>query len=331
MFNVLPELLTYFEIDFVEYPNRYAFPCPIHGGDNPEGCSIFTDGMTQKGNWACWTRHCEEEVANNLFGFVRGCLAYSRDKNVSMNETASFCLHFLKKGIDELNTESSVRSTRVLDIFNRKIERKDPIISRDEIKSKINIPSEYYLSRGYTEDVLNTFDVGECLAKNQPMSGRTVVPVYDEGYNYVGCVGRSTNDQLKPKWLHSKGFKKTVLYGLNIAKEKILKTKTAILVEGQGDVWRMYESGFTNVVGIFGSSINEDQLILLEQSGALNLVILTDTDDAGNKAYSQIIKKCGRRFNYYRPQISQKDVGEMSIEQIKQELGNQIEGIFHED
>ena len=69
-----------------------------------------------------------------------------------------------------------------------------------------------------------------------------------------------------------------------------------ILVEGQGDVWRMHEADYKNCVGIFGSSINDDQLLLLEQSGALNIVILTDFDTAGQKAAQQIIKKCGRRF-----------------------------------
>ena len=129
--------------------------------------------------------------------------------------------------------------------------------------------------------------------------------------------------------MHSRGFKKSVLYGLHLAKDEILKTQTAILVEGQGDVWRMYEAGFKNTVGIFGSSINDDQLMLLESSGALNLIILTDSDEAGNKAFLQIVKKCGRRFNYCRPSISQKDVGDMSIEQIKEELYPQLKGMTH--
>jgi len=331
LLNVLPSVLEYFDVEYVEYPNRLAFPCPVHGGDNPEACCIFTDGMTHTGNWSCWTHHCEEEFANNLFGFVRGCLSYSRDRSVSMNETASFCLNFLDKDFSELSSDNHRRQFKVIDVFNRKIERSEPVISRDEIRSKINIPSNYYINRGYTPEVLDLFDIGECLSKNQPMSGRSVVPVYDEGYNYIGCVGRSMHEKLQPKWLHSKGFKKSVLYGLNIAKDKILKTQTAILVEGQGDVWRMHEAGFSNTVGIFGSSINEDQLILLEASGALNIVILTDTDEAGNKASEQIIKKCGRRFNYLRPQISEKDVGDMTIEQIKEQLNHQIKGILYED
>ena len=329
LFDKLPSILAYFDIDYVEYPNRYAFACPVHGGDNAEACCIFTDGMTQKGNWSCWTQHCEEEFANNLFGFVRGCLSQKRDKNVSMNETASFCSNFLDKSLDDMeHLENPKRQSKAIDVFNRKIERISPQISREDIRKKIAIPAKYYMNRGYSKEVLDTFDVGECFTKNQPMSGRVVVPVYDEDYNYVGCVGRSTQESMKPKWLHSKGFKKSVLYGLNIAKNHILETSTAMLVEGQGDVWRMHEAGIKNCVGIFGASINEDQLMLLEQSGALNLVILTDSDEAGNKAYDQIIKICGRRFNYYRPSISKKDVGDMTIEQIKEELYPQLKGIF---
>ncbi len=85
LFSKLPELLKYLEIDFIEYPNRYAFACPIHGGDNPEGCSIFTDGTSSKGNWQCWTHHCEEEYTNNLFGFVRGMVSEQRSKKISLN------------------------------------------------------------------------------------------------------------------------------------------------------------------------------------------------------------------------------------------------------
>ena len=85
-------------------------------------------------------------------------------------------------------------------------------------------------------------------------------------------------------------------------------------------------------VGIFGCSINEDQLILLEQSGALNLIILTDYDDAGNKASEQIIKKCGRRFNYIRPDMPDgiKDIGDLTVEQIKELIYPQIKELINE-
>lgn len=323
-------LLDYFDIEYIEYPNRIAFPCPVHGGDNPEACCIFTDGLSNKGNWSCWTHGCQEEYVNNLFGFVRGCLSERRQKSVSMNETASFLTNFLDKNLDDLDVAPK-RETKTIDVFNRTIQRAESTITRDGLRSRISIPSSYYIRRGYMPETLDEFDVGECLAENQPMSGRVVVPVYDEDYNYVGCVGRAVKEHLQPKWLHSKGFSKNVLYGLQIAKDHILKHNTAILVEGQGDVWRLHEAGLKMAVGIFGASINEDQLILLEQSGVLNLIILTDSDEAGNKAYQQIVKKCGRRFNYLRPEISSKDVGDMTIEQIKEELYPQLKGMINAD
>ena len=330
LFDRLPELLSSFEVEYVEYPNRYAFACPIHGGDNSEGCCIFTDGMTQKGNWSCWTQHCEEEFANNLFGFVRGVLSEKENRKISLNETADYCSDFLDMDIDNIQEvkASKNENSKIIDIFNKAIAREPAIITREEIRSKISIPSKYYIGRGLAAETLDLFDVGECFAKKQPMSGRVVVPVYDEDYNYVGCVGRSTNESMKPKWLHSKGFKKSVLYGLNVASEHIKVSQTAILVEGQGDVWKMHEAGYNNCVGIFGSSINDDQLLLLEKSGTMNLVVLTDSDEAGEKAYNQILKKCGRRFNYFRPHISKKDVGDMTVEEIKQELDPQLKGII---
>ena len=156
-----------------------------------------------------------------------------------------------------------------------------------------------------------------------------MVPVYDEDYNYVGCIGRATSSHTQPKWMHSKGFKKSAyLYGLNLAKEEIQKTGLAVIVEGQGDVWKMHEAGLINTVGIFGSNLSDDQLVLLERSGALNLVILTDSDEAGEKAATQIANKGGRRFNYFRPPITEKDVGEMTIEQIKEQIIDQLEGVL---
>jgi len=332
MLNKAEELLQHFGIEYVEFQNRFAFPCPVHGGDSSEACCIFTDGTTSKGNWQCFTRGCQEEYIDNLFGFVRGCLSYDSGNKVSMSETADFCLKFLNKDIDELSVVPK-KKLKTIDVFNRNIERTEGSILRSDIRNRLSIPAAYYLNRDYSELVLEAFDVGECTTKNQPMSGRVVVPVYDEEYNYVGCVGRAIKEHLKPKWLHSHGFKKNVLYGLNLAKEEIMNTATVILVEGQGDVWRLFEAGITNTVGIFGCSLNEDQLILLERSGAMNVVILTDYDDAGKKAASQIVKICGRRFNYIRPEMISgvKDVGDLTVQQIKQFLYPQLKGFINEN
>ena len=329
LFVKLPDLLDYFDIEYTEYPNRYAFACPVHGGDNPEGCTIFTDGRSSKGNWSCWTANCHEEYKSSLYGFVRGVLSHRKKKKVSIAETTEFCLKILDLSADDIEAppvNPVANEIKLFEIFNREPERQQShTITREKIRNRIEIPAKYYINRGFKADTLDIFDVGLCAKKKQPMSGRVVVPIYDESYNYVGCIGRSTHPNMTPKWLHSKGFKKSAyLYGLNIAKDFIEESGIVFLVEGQGDVWRMHEAGVNNAVGIFGSNLSDDQLVLLEKSGALKVIILTDNDEAGSKAAEQIIKKGGRRFNYWRPSISEKDIGDMSIKQIEEEILSNI-------
>ena len=105
----------------MELPNRYSFPCPIHGGNNSEGCSIFTDGHSSKGNWKCWTQHCEEDFTSNLFGFVRGVMAHNRGQKVSLNQAADFCLKFLDVEIDNLDIaeEPQNKDVKLLEIFDK--------------------------------------------------------------------------------------------------------------------------------------------------------------------------------------------------------------------
>lgn len=320
----IPEVLKRLNIDYVEYPNRYSFPCPIHGGDNPEGCSIFTDGEDVVGNWKCWTGSCDQDYAQNIFGFVRGCLSSQSGEEANLNDTYKFCTSICKPKETDKDNVNTTKEVKLIDIFLKKSPEQESTLSREEIRSKIDIPSKYYLDRGFSKEVLDVFDVGDCLEKNKPMYNRAVVPIYDHKDRYIGCVGRSLQEQTKPKWLHSKGFKKEHLYGLNIAKDTIMKERSIFLLEGQGDVWRMHEAGFSNSVGIFGSSISDDQLIILEEIGVMNVIILTDYDEAGKKAAKQIINKCGRRFNYFRPELNAKDVGDLSVEELQEQLTPQL-------
>lgn len=313
-------LLNHLDISYKKNGDMYCFPCPVHGGDNHNGCSILSNGV-----WSCWTHSCQEQFKKTLFGFIRGVLSHRNNKKTSMTETMNFCLGYLKQDqAKSTNVNITLkRQTKLLDIFNKKPERIAQQISREQIKRSLSVPSEYFQSRGYSKEILNEFDIGDCHRSGKEMFGRAVAPIYDESWNFVGCVGRSlSNNPSIPKWKNSKDLKKSLyLYGLNIAKEYIIKKRTAILVEGQGDVWRCHEAGYKNTVGLFGCDLSDEQLILLEMSGCCNLVILTDNDKPGNEAADKIRKKCGRRFNYLRPLLPKKDPGECSILQIKELLG----------
>jgi 5S rRNA maturation endonuclease (ribonuclease M5) len=71
---------------------------------------------------------------------------------------------------------------------------------------------------------------------------------------------------------------------------------------------------------MFGSSLSDRQKILLDGSGAMNIIILTDNDDAGDKAAKIIEEKCKNTYKVKRISITKSDVAEMT----KEEINNQI-------
>jgi len=322
----ISDLLKTFEINYSELDNRFVFSCPVHGGDNPNGACIFKDGSKSKGNWVCWTHSCQEKHGALILGFIKGVLEKRSGNKIPFGQAVEFGLKFLnKEAVDIPNdpqTYSIHRLNQLYELVANKEKKIVQPVSRQTVLSELKIPSPYFLGRGYSPEVLTLFDVGECFKDGKLMNGRAVAPVYDSDYNYVGCSGRTTiSGQTKYKWINSKDFKTNeYLYGLWITKSEIEKRKKIVLVEGQGDVWRMYDSGIHNVVGIFGADLSDYQLEELEKLSIFDVVILTDMDDAGRTASEKIARKCRRLFNISIPKISAKDVGELTTDQIRLEL-----------
>ena len=325
----ITDVLSHFEIEHEVYDNRIAFACPIHGGDNPNGLTIFTTGDHSIGNWRCWTHQCEQEYKQDILGFVQGVLCSQTGEDIGFGHTLKFVHNFLGSPLKGEYIPEVDSKQNFVDLANKifyKEVKKQQGISVEEIRSRIQIPAQYYINRGFLPETLEKFDVGLCTAKGKPMSGRIVVPVYDDNKEcMIGCVGRSANETLMPKWLNSKGFNSgACLYNYWNAKDHISETSTAILVEGQGDVWRLDEAGIYNVVGMFGCSLGEQQRIILERSGALNLVVMTDADEAGQKAKEKISQQCDRMYNIQFVDLPKKDVGDMSVEEINNHIKPQL-------
>ena len=178
--------------------------------------------------------------------------------------------------------------------------------------------------------MLKEFDVGFCSSPNKPMFGRTVFPVYDRtNTGMIGAVGRSTEKNPPKKWINSKGFHSgSSLYGYGKAFPQIKKTRSVILVEGQGDVLRMYESGIMNCVGLFGCKMTEQQSILLEEASVDNIILALDGDEAGTKGIDSIVGKYSKIFNIIQITLPSNDIGDLEIEEVNEMIKPQIQGYF---
>jgi len=73
------------------------------------------------------------------------------------------------------------------------------------------------------------------------------------------------------------------LYGLNLTKDRIRETRTAILVEGYMDLVRLYQGGFTNVVAGTGTALTRQQATIIKRF-ADQVFVCYDSDAAGIKA-----------------------------------------------
>lgn len=358
----IESLLSHFNLDYKLNHKMISMCCPIHDGDNPSALNLYHEGDYYRGNWKCRTHNCEQIFKGSVIGFIRGVLSRQKygwnrdgDDMCSFQEAVNFALNFVKKDFSSIKVSKTEKEKKqfsyIVNYLNSSEETTNQLITRDQIVKSLKIPAQYYIDRNYSTEVLEKYDVGLCENSHKEMHNRIVVPIYNMDYTHmVGCTGRSiyekcsrcrsyhnpqnqcpsSDDAWKfPKWKHSSDLKsQNHLYNFWFAKKHILENHTVILVESPGNVWRLEENGIHNSVAMFGSSLSDRQKILLDSSGAMNLVILTDNDDAGRKAAEQIKNKCQNTYRIFLPIISKPDVGEMNSDEIKNEIKSYLENII---
>jgi 5S rRNA maturation endonuclease (ribonuclease M5) len=350
----IEELFLELGIRMNKYGKLYSGSCPIHGGNNPSGLIIYPDGHSLRGYWRCQTHHCEQTFKSTIVGFTRGVLSHEEkdwtkhgDKTFDFKATIDWLCKFIGQSIAALKGDTDDiekrRFAKLVHTFGS--QTTSPGISPVLLRSKLSIPAQYYIDRGFSPAILQQYDIGLCTDEAKPLYNRIVVPIYDAfGKWIVGTIGRSIYKQCsKCKTYHSEaqpcpqnesdrfryskwtnGKTKTGLYLFNWwkAASVIEKSKTVILVEGPMDVLRLEEAGIHNSLALFGTSLSDHQQILLEKSGAMNVVLLLDNDKAGEEGIATISKKLERSYHIYSPNVfgAVKDPGDMSVTEIKERI-----------
>ena len=190
---------------------------------------------------------------------------------------------------------------------------------------------QYALGRGMNKYILTTFGVGyapdswDSLVKAMGAKGytkqelidsglvtvsqkngnlfdrfrdRLMFPIIDTRGNVIAFGGRTVKkDADTAKYLNSPETlifnKRKNLFGLNLAKKT--KQDHLILVEGNIDVVALHQYGFDNAIASLGTSLTEDQAVLLSRYTE-NVVLIYDGDEAGQRATQRaipILEKAG--------------------------------------
>ena len=128
--------------------------------------------------------------------------------------------------------------------------------------------------------------------------GRLLFPIFDSQGRAVGLGGRvmpgeQTGDAAKyvnspetPLFAKSK-----LLYALNLARDPIRKTGTALVVEGYTDCIAAHQAGFENTVAVLGTALGAEHVQLLRRfADRVKVVLVLDGDEAGRRRASEVLE-----------------------------------------
>jgi DNA primase len=182
-----------------------------------------------------------------------------------------------------------------------------------------DIALTYLQERGFTNQVINTFQVGfnpvhelslskaateaqfkqdllqkaglSVLRNSQLIDnyrGRIIFPIHNISGKILGFGARIIGNTAQgPKYINTPEneiyIKSRLLYGMYFARQPIGNANECLLVEGYTDVISMHQAGVQNVVASGGTALTPEQLQLIKKY-TKNLTIIYDGDAAGIKA-----------------------------------------------
>lgn len=122
---------------------------------------------------------------------------------------------------------------------------------------------------------------------------RLMFPIRDDSGRVIAFGGRVMPGSQDPaKYLNSPETplfsKSRCVFGLDLGKQKIVETRTAVVVEGYTDVVMAHQFGASNVVSILGTAMTEQHVNVLRRF-ADRIVLLFDADTAGDAAVDKAV------------------------------------------
>ena len=168
-----------------------------------------------------------------------------------------------------------------------KKERERLLFERELLQSKLHraiweSPGLRYLQeRGLYEDTIIRWGLGW-------NGSRVTFPLCDDQGRVVAHTGRVIDDS-KPKYKNSSNSaiynKSAMVFGLSMAKEEIIKSRSVVICEGQMDVIRCWQEGLTNMVAVSGSALTGQMVErIIRLTRAKRITLCFDGDQAGTAA-----------------------------------------------
>jgi len=150
--------------------------------------------------------------------------------------------------------------------------------------------------KGLTDKIIKTFSIGYVPPYEQNINGdphefagRIIIPIYNQYRELIALSSRDWRENAYQKFFHETFEKKFYLFGLNYAKNDIVKRNKTILVEGEADVMVSHQFGLNCTVGLMGSAPQIHHISLLSRY-CREIYTVLDGDTSGRETTKKILK-----------------------------------------
>lgn len=180
----------------------------------------------------------------------------------------------------------------------------------DQFDSNGRMTRQYWRdTRGLSVDTIREFRLGFDRGTNS-----ATIPLRDLHGNVLGVIRRRLSRNAKPRYMYPKGFKISEhLWGAHAAKGQ----RAVAVAEGSVDALALWDAGIP-AVALLGSRISDHQVHLIHKLGCVELVVMTDRDDAGRKAAERVQEAMSGvivSVGVYRSAWEGKDPADLTINQ----------------
>ena len=238
---------------------------------------------------------CFTECADSfdIFELIIKCYKIQFKEDIELYDSIKILLSILGKGYSNFNKKSYTKNNDFFDnLINDFIDEKD----YQEKDNKLKIYDGNFLKNLKTYRIKDWEKEGigyntllKYNIKYYQPSNQIVIPHYNINNEIIGIRGRSMIEEDCKKYgkyrpliisgqkmfNHPLGFN---LYGINITKEAIKKSKTAIIFESEKSVLMMdtYFDKYNNSVAICGSNISDFQMRELQKLDVKEVILAFD-------------------------------------------------------
>jgi len=301
-----PVVLEHYGIELTRKGEQAVGYCPLPTHGSNRKSKTFSANL-ERGVWQCFGCKAKGNVLD--FAVIMEDLSPADAKDV--RRTAIILRDALGLAVGEQSADAAKAPAGHGSTRAKPARRRDAQVANTPA-TRVNEPLDFELKdldpshpylkgRGLSTRTIAQFGLGFC--SRGMLKDRIAIPLHDSQGRLIGYAGRLVDDtkvsdeNAKYKLPSSRErdgvlheFRKSffLYHGHTITKP----VDHLIVVEGFASVWWLWEHGYADTVAIMGSSVSQEQVLLLTKSVTPHgeFWIMTDGDEAGDRCAGELLK-----------------------------------------